>query len=96
MMIQNPYQHPTITYTRNNTPTIPDDNDCVIVTPPDKNENNDIQCIGVPPPDQNQTMAKPMSKPIKVSDNKLDYKSIRPSFGWLPTGTINQTFQLTT
>ena len=37
-----------------------------------------------------------MNKPIKVSENKPDHDSQQPLFGWLPTDTIKQTFQLTT
>ena len=92
--------------------TTPDDDDeCVDFPPPHKSEDTDDECVDdtsstanetddeydiVPPPDQTSIMTKPTSKPIKVSDNKPDFKSLRPFCGWSPTDIIKQTFQLTT
>ena len=82
-------------YIHNAIITIPDGDDCVIVPPPDNNKNTDEECMIVPPPRTYPHKDKPMNKPNKVSGNKPDYESLRPLFGWLPTDTIKQTFQLT-
>ena len=68
--------------------TTPDDDDCVIVTPPDRNKNADDECIIVTSPDQNLNIDNLTTKPIKVSENKPDCESIRPLFEWSPINTI--------
>ena len=72
--------------------TIPDDDDCVSVPPLDINAIPDEECIIVPPPQVNIHTDKTTNKPIKVSDNKPDYESLKPLFGWVPTDIIKQTF----
>ena len=71
------------------------DDECIDDTPSTANKTDD-ECAIVPPPNQTSIMTKPTSKPIKVSDNKPDFKSLRPFFGWSLTDIIKKTFQLTT